>query len=139
MKAKIKNKTLHHAWEFDISKAPAFPGKLQAMPTDSDRLLIGGCIDPDYTEETLFLVSRNRFFIKRFSGPGLKDLFVQISHDQAGLWLFRNGLIEFQEEIDVRELLKKAVYVRVEERKVRDQDHDCVKNQGLEWPSSFRE
>ncbi len=105
------NKTLPGRWYFELETAPSFPGSLPVNPSDADLLLLGGFIDSRYTSETLFLVSKNTIFIKRFSGaPGLRDLFVQITVNQAMVWLFKNGYLADPDALDIKDLLKKAVY-----------------------------
>jgi len=111
MKAHLTNKTLPGSWFFEIEKAPSFPGSLPVNPSDADLLLLGGFVDSRYTVETLFLVSKNTIFIKRFSNAhDLKDIFVQITVNQAIIWLFKNGYLADPDALDIKDLLKKAVY-----------------------------
>lgn len=111
MEVKIKNHTLENMWSFHIEKAPAFVGTVKAKITDANQFLARS-IDSNYTRSDLFLVSKGEFWIKRFSGwIGAKDLYVQISENEAIEWLEENGYLNDEARFDLSELLKKAVKI----------------------------
>ena len=111
MEAKIKNQTLVNMWSFLLDKSPVFVGTAKAKITDSNQLLAGS-VEPNYTRSDLFLVSKGKIWIKRFSGCiGAKDLYVQISELEAIEWLEENGYLNDEARFELSELLKKAVKI----------------------------
>jgi hypothetical protein len=108
MFTRIKNNTLPHGFGFEMEMAPAFPGKKNIV-TDTD-MLMGDIIETDFQRTDLFLVSKNRYWIKRFVGePGKKDLFVQITPEAAINWLVENGYLQDPDMFDLDELLTVAM------------------------------
>jgi hypothetical protein len=143
MNAKLTNKTLERGWGFNLELFPAFQGNRGICVTDSDKLLLGDDLDPGFTIEDLFLIPKTPHWIKRFSGfKGQKDIFIQITPEQAAQWLLKNGYIDDPENVSLDELLRNAD--RINPMKCSDDNEQLQDSRKFirfdnDYPSNFQE
>lgn len=129
MYCKIKNLTHPNRWGFEPCSAPAFPGT-KLIITDSDILLAGDLQEGNFETTDLFLVSKNRNWIKRFVATLPKDdIYVQITPAAAVRWLFENGYLSDPDHFDLEKLLNHAMKYEPE--------GGVKKERSIEFPSRF--